>query len=522
MPDPRFAAILALTSLTPFAALHAQENVHDVVPGRDFEEHKLLSPGLTDLWKLDVEADEMLWCVVESSTFDPVLDFTDSDGKVLSSNDGLGTRSELRVRVPATGPMQFRVRPFQGSGGGTYRFWLHRFRTQRVAAGNEASHTFGCERWWHYRIALRPGDVLVPTASGDGRVTSVFTDLPGGVTELLGGHRARDAGDYFVRVEGAEHDRCQLVTQLARQRPLPLGDAVDEALPPHGLDLWRFDVRAGSAFVLDLQMPGAALQMQLVEPAPPRDAGPAFTTPGHFDKGGHLRRLYFARRSAQLELRLQNPSANAAPCRLAVTLPDRELAPDAPVHANLAVGDGDLHRLHATAGQLLRLTVDSTAFDARLDVWDPQGNVLATPDDQGPLDRNPRHTFLVPADGDYRVLVHCGGSASGDYTVLAESLPVPELSPGQSLPVQVTAGSPGYVHLHLAAGQEVWLSLRSREFDACLQVLDPKGDQGFVCEGGGTDRDVLVAYRASHSGKHTLLLHSRSGQGRGELRALQP
>jgi hypothetical protein len=88
--------------------------------------------------------------------------------------------------------------------------------------------------------------------------------------------------------------------------------------------------------------------------------------------------------------------------------------------------------------------------------------------------------------------------------------------------VQLADGGTEYLHLRLHAGEEVWLSVRSTAFDAGLTVLDPAGDRGFSCEGGGRGGDVLVAYVASRDGEHTLLVHSRSGAGAGEVRVLKP
>jgi hypothetical protein len=99
-----------------------------------------------------------------------------------------------------------------------------------------------------------------------------------------------------------------------------------------------------------------------------------------------------------------------------------------------------------------------------------------------------------------------------------KSQPLPQIAPGQSLAVQW--GS--HVHLELQQGECVWLSLRSASFDAALQVVDPTGDAGFVAEVGGLGGDVLVAYCARCAGRHTLIVHARSGGGDGELRVVRP
>ena len=68
----------------------------------------------------------------------------------------------------------------------------------------------------------------------------------------------------------------------------------------------------------------------------------------------------------------------------------------------------------------------------------------------------------------------------------------------------------------------MWLSVRSRAFDASLWVLDPAGDGGFHAEGGGVDGNVLVAYRSSHTGVHTLMVPARRDGGEAVVSVLQP
>jgi hypothetical protein len=506
------AALSALAS--------AQESMRDVVPGRDFTQQKLLTPGLTDVWKLAVEQDEMLWCQVDSSSFDPVLDLVGHGGEVIATNDGAGTHSELWVRAPAKGDVEFRVRPFQGSGGGIYTFWLHRFCTETLGADATATHRFGPEQWWHYRVALRAGDVLVPTVQGEGRLTMVFDAERANVAEALGGYAIPHDGDYFVRVEGPRDRACRTLTQLARRRDLPLDEPRDESVGAFGLDHWRFPVRAGEAFVLDLRMPRGGLSLnQIVDTQRDDRQPPAFVQTGALDKGGQVRRYHVARRDTMLELRLRNDADAVVPYRLAIVRPERAIDVGVPANDRLPLGDGVLYRLSLAAGQLVRLDLDSEQFDPRFDLWSPDGTVLASADDRGPLDRGASHTFLVGESGIYRVLVwQESRGGCGTFALTATALDVPQLTASEPVTVHADPRGPTYLHLDLHDGDVVWLSVQSRAFDACLQVLDPAGNGDFCCEGGGIGGDVLCAYRSSHTGRHTLLVHSRSGAGDGEVR----
>ena len=519
MQNRTTAAFAALFLTVLASATPAQGSLHQIVPGRDFEQHKLLTPGLTDVWELAVERDEMLWCTVDSNEFDPVLELVDATGTVLGSNDGAGTRSELWLRAPAAGKCAFRVKPFQGSGGGNYRYWLHRFRTEPLAANGEATHTFGKEQWWHYRIALHQGDVLVPTVLGDGRLTAVLDAGRNPLAELHGGYRATQDGDCFVRIEGSESKRCQVMTQLGRHGERVFGERYDERIAPYGLDCWRFRLPVGQAVVLDVAMPDAGIGLDVREEAP-TDLGPAFVATGHFDKGGQRRLLYFVRREAVLVLHLRHRFGSNARYQLALSTWGEPLVVGERRSSTLPLGHGVLFRLGLAAGEMVDLTVDSEMFDARFDLWDPDGKVVALADDRRLTDRNASHRFLVARPGAWHVLVHSGGTASGAFTLRSTSQPLPRLELGGSMVVAWPTAD--HVHLDLQAGQVVWLAVASAHFDAALQVIDPKGDSGFVAEGGGIGGDVLVAYRASHTGRHTLVVHARAGQGQGTLRAIAP
>ncbi|MBK8980095.1 MAG: hypothetical protein IPM29_29700 [Planctomycetes bacterium] len=518
---PRFVLALLAPALA-IAAPRAQESVHTVVPGRDFDSVRLLTPGLTDVWQLEVEREEMLHCIVDSQTFDPVLRLVDADGELLGENDGAGTRSELWLRMPRAGKVEFRVSPYQGSGGGNYSYHLHRFRTEPLAPAGSAEHEFGSTQWWHYRVALAEGDLLVPTVTGRGRLTAVLDADRRAVPEVLGAFRAPRDGDYFVRVEGDARQSCRTTLQLARRRGLEPGERVDEELPAFGLDVWRMRVDAGVAYRIDAAIPAATLDVEIADPAPTRE-GPCFRTPGHLDKGGQLRHYLFARRDGDIELRLRNREGRAAAYGVVVVTETASITPGQPIAATLGRGEGALYRLDADSGQWLRLSLSSTSFDGRLDLWGPDGVVLVALDDAGPLDRNPRHELLVDRAGTYRLLAWShGGAGSGGYELRVDALPVPELAAGGRLETRVVAGGTSYAHLQLTAGQAIWLSVRSADFDAGLTVLDPTGRQHLSAEAGGLGGDVLAACRAEVAGRYTLLVHSRSGAGVAEVRAVIP
>ena len=520
MPRSRMLSVVVAT-LAMVSTLPAQEIARAVPPGREVRDTKLLTLGKTDRWDLTVAAGEMLWCVVESSTFDPVLELVDSDGNVLGRHDGEGTRSELWRRMRVASRVAFRVQGFEGSGGGHYNFWLQHYRTEDLQPGGAAKHKFGRDKWWHYLVPLKAGDVLVPTASGAGRVTAVYDMQRKGVGAVMGGYRAPHDGSYFVRIEGRRGRTSRFECALARQRPLPEDGAVRDAIPPHGFDFWRVWLQAGEAYAFHLQMPEAQLAFDLREPVPGR--GPAFVWTGTLDKGGSRRRWLVARRDCNLELLLRNKTGAQASYRASLRAPSAGLVEGTPVEETLALGGGDVYRLPTVPGQLLRVSMASGAFDGQIDLWDPDGNVVVRCDDAGPMDRNPSLTFLVVRPGCHRLLVFSpGGCGGGAYSLRVDSIAVPQLDFERPLELTVAARATTYCHLRLTRNQEVWLSLRSREFDVAVTVLVPDGRRIGTWEGGGIGGDVLTAFAAPTGGRYTLQVHSRSRAGTCEVRAVRP
>ena len=87
--------ICVLLLLLPWGSAYAQGAVSAVPPGREVRQQKLLSPTLTDVWKLDVEADEVLGYTVDSAQFDPVLELYDVGGERLGTHNGEHQHAEL-------------------------------------------------------------------------------------------------------------------------------------------------------------------------------------------------------------------------------------------------------------------------------------------------------------------------------------------------------------------------------------------------------------------------------------------
>ena len=508
--------VVALAVLLP-ALVSAQDAMVEVPAGRQFQQYKVLTLGLVDRWRFDLDVDEFVQCVVETGDFDPVLELFDHDGQRLATDDGAGTRSELRWFAPAKGAYEFAVQGYEGRGGGNYRFWLLRYRTERIAPDSSAEHTFGPERWWHFRVPMQRGDVLVPRVATGGTLTAVLDLDQRALPEWHGGYTALADGDVLLRVEGNERDHCRVDVQRALQTQLGADGDLSGELGDGGMRIVRHGFAPG-AYTLELDTPEHDLVVDLRETEPA--AQPRFGWTGSLDKNGRQRRWLLVRAPMAAELVLRNHGEPAShrgrlvpagdPAAFGVAIADR-----------LALGGGRLFRLEVHPGQLVRVAAVSGSFDARLDLWTPDGAVHGF-DDRARLDLGAEHVFLVRQHGAHYALVYTtGGAGSGPFTLRVDDVPIPELAVGAKLAVQAGLAD-AFAHLACTEGQALWLSVQSPRFDPALLVFDPDGEQVGAFEGGGVGWDVLNGFVARKAGVHTLQVVSRHGRGDGVLRAIAP
>ncbi len=494
----------------------AQEVRRDVVPGREFCDTKVLTQGQTDLWAVVGLQDEVLKCHVSATDLDPVLELVDAAGNVLASNDGVGSESFVQYRLPKASKVQFRVNGFQGAGSGRYALTLERFVAVSLSLGGETQGRYPQQRWFHLRLQLEKNDCFVPVVFG-GRLTAVIRFATNEcLGENLGAYTVPEAGEYHLRLEGDERQEFTLRTLLPVYREAAAGALVSAVVPPFGLDIVHMKLPGGVAAMLDLGMPGVQLQQwhRLL------GEDPKWRELGNAQKGGRSRRLFLPERELEVQLWLRNPEAAAAPYEFCCGVADLPLDAAGATPGVLPLGDLRCHVLQAAEGEVVTVRVAAEAFDPAMVVCAPNGEEMACIRDSGPLDRDASLTFCAPFRGTYRVIPYAEcHTGSGAYRVEVTHDEVPRLGFGRSLELQVGSGRDAYAKLTLAAGQEVWLSVRSGDCDVALSIDADDGPRYATWEGGGVDGNVLAAFRAPKAGTFTLFVHSRRGAGKCQLAA---
>lgn len=176
----------------------------------------------------------------------------------------------------------------------------------------------------------------------------------------------------------------------------------------------------------------------------------------------------------------------------------------------------------ASAGDIVTITLSSTAFDAYLVLLDSNGNELDWDDDSAG-DLNSRiGPFEIPADGQYVIQVESFGSATGgeagvgQFTLeLADEMTIPTVTEGTIAIGDVVSGdlseaAPSVEYIFFgASGDVVTITLTSDDFDTYLYLLDANGfELVFDDDGGGGVNSQIAAFTLPADGMYTVVVDS--------------
>ncbi len=388
---------------------------------------------------------QRLEAILRSDAFDAYLEVFGADreaGALASDDDGLGdgTHSRLRFTAPGSGVFTLRARTLSGLDGGAFTLSLkERPRPAR---------------------APRPTGIRVG-GSAEGMLAASDPESDDGVRYDAYGFRARAGQRVAVSLDAEDFDPLVQVGQMQRGAFVELAQNDDGG--------------------------GGGLNSRLV-----------FTAPRNGD--------YVIRATA-----LGSEGAGAYTVALAEGPPPlatRDLAIGSSVSGELSETDGandtglraDGYRIRVAAGQRIEATLNSTAFDAWLELFNPAGASVDQDDDGGVEGTNARLVYTAAEAGDYTLQVRAiGETLTGPYDLtLAE--PAPEPAPatlpfGQVIQGEIGEGDPrddegrGFdAHMFSGiAGTRVQIVLRSGDFDTYLQV----GRPGDAFEALGSDDDGL-------------------------------
>ncbi len=506
--------------------LGAQEDRRDL--DRPGEHHKHLTVDTMDQWIFEAAEEEIIRADVSSTSFDPVISLARlSDGErtaavVVPETDDPGSRSHMLARLQRGGRFAIRVHGPGKRGGGNYRLYVERLQSTPLGRGVEAiAGVLDEDGYAHVRFDARAGDTVAPF--GDGFVELI--DPSGRALDGWAGcYDLRRDGEHYVRVRVRAGARYRVGVERSRRRPLAAPAQVEDILPAHGLDEWVLPGKPGEFRTLEVE--GDQLEVRVVPRHPDRgeglDARPALQwLPAH--SKGLVRRMSFVFGwEEEYRIQVRSLARAAKPYRLEFGDSSRELVAGRPVTGGLAVGGSHFYRFDTTPGQVLRLEVESARFDPVLRLSTGLGRSLGSNDDGG-AGLDCRHGWMVERGGEVLAQVASfGDGGGGEYRLRLTEVPVPELELGGSGAGELGAEEAAYWHLEGVEGQLLYLATESSAVDTGLLLHDPAGIQVASDRASGADRGALLGLRLPRTGRYTLTVQGRSGQGPYSVRAWSP
>ena len=202
---------------------------------------------------------------------------------------------------------------------------------------------------------------------------------------------------------------------------------------------------------------------------------------------------------------------------------------DQTAYGNLVSGTSDEWYFFGEAGLMVKISMESSAFDSFLELLDPDGYQLETDDDSGG-DRNSAIEYTLPSDGNYSIKSRSyGDSGEGEYTLLLEEV-VPgddpgeeptagggEIEIGETVTATLAEGVEDRWTFFANAGNTLSIGLTSDDFDSYLELFDADAELLAQDDDTGGNRDAVIEdFTFDISGTYTIVARSYGNSGSGE------
>lgn len=438
-------AAVSLAALVAAAPVLAQDHPGVLSEGALTDEDAREDGVPYDAYPFEGRAGQRFEAAMTSAEFDAYLELRDASGELIGSNDDSGgdgqTDSRLRFTLPETGAYELRARGFGEDARGAYVVTM----AERPPAPP----------------APRPGGLRVgQTISGELTDRDPETDV------------------------GARYDAYRIRARA--------GERIAFSLDSDAFDPIIFVGRQDGAVFEELASndDGDELNSRLTFTAPASGDFIVRVSEVGGDAGGAYR--------LRAERAPDRPSA-------------QQLQPGADISGELTEEDrtgsdapADRYTLRATEGQRLRIEMSSSAFDTFLELFDGNGQSVASDDDGMGEGTNSRLTHTFDRAGEYELQARAFSDGTGAYTLsVSEVAPPPPARPlAFGATIESAIGdddSTDEADRHYedygfsgSEGQRVQAVMRSGDFDTYLQISSADGEFSVLAEdddglGEGTD-----------------------------------
>jgi hypothetical protein len=367
-----------------------------------------------------------------------------------------------------------------------------------------------------------PFGIQVATAENttDGLINYV-TDVPGSYTVLVSSYFANGVGTYVLRM-----------AQIPEPFIVPVGDEggpLTNDIPATGtitladIDMWTFSANTADTINLRLGTTNFNCRLELYDPYGALVATALNTTDGliTYTAGSPgtytvLVSSYFAAQTGTYVLRLaQVPK----PFAVAPGEEGGSLTNGANHTGAITLGDMDMWTLNANVGDTINLRLGTTGFNGKLQLYSPQGVLVATTQNS----TDDLINYAVSEPGTYTVLVSSySAPGTGTYVLRLAQVPEPFIVPGGDEGGPLTngvavSGTNALADMDMWAfaantGDNINLRLLTTNYNGKLELYGPYGAALAIAQNATSN---AISYTASVPGVYTVVVSSYFAGGTG-------
>ena len=505
----------------------------------------IVTPGERVEYTFDLKKGETVIAVAESDAFDPALAVVDAKEKELAKNDDRaeGDQSPLLIfRAADAGTYRVRVLGFRGASGGRFTLKSRTFVAADVPRGEATvpRSAEGKNGRVVFRLRAKKDEIidlrLAAEADGRGRLGFLRVIGPTGVsrndlTPILTPDgstlfRASIDGDYYVEanaspeVKAFRTDLRAVATVVAKTT-----EEVAFDLAPGEIKLVEFPVVQNGLVRTTVPRGEFDYRIDTVERAgdvEENDEDPAYgATPSWTwfrldrDSKDDVARVFRESGTVRMAFRSRAGAAQRVVLKNTEALPD--WTPDATLTGDLPIGAVRLFRLRTQAVDLMRLFAKGERFQARLDLYTPDGSPARTL-----MDRE-RHVaegdLYTPQAQSFLVRLTCDGyGGAGTYTLRRDvAVPTP-YTVGTDATFDFETRGFGLYRVELEAGKRYELAMGG---GATASLIDGEGntlsDQSLDFDG-----TRYLYFVPARSGSYRLWFQGGEGAYRFTMRPFAP
>jgi hypothetical protein len=512
----------------------------------------LTSPGKSNTWLFEAQAGERVNLVVNSQ-FDSYLEVYGPDEVLLASNDDSGhslNAALFEVFVPQTGVYKIVIRGY-GAATGDYALALtggHPATSGGPLQAGEIRPLILSEQGakWHYE-GQKDTYLTITTTAPENLDTFLALYGPDGLLLITdddsGGNLNAEIFEFQLPVNGTFTIRANtigpsgLVTltlssadKVAGGGALLIGPSQSGTLRPGRVQRWTFSGEAGQVVEVSLTSADFDTFLELRDSqdnilaenddfAGSTNSGlERFVLPANDTYTVVTRALSEAAGGEYaLSLKLAKIPAGGGPLR-----------PDTPTEAILWPGQSNRWTFAAAENTFVSLSTQSDLVDTYLELYDPQGELIAADDDSGGDLNAAVLDFPIQEAGEYAVVVRLAepeAEGGGGYTIvlsLAENLETQgQILSGETKADSLAAGEQHSWTFEAVTDDFVTIQMKSDTLDTHLSLYNSAGTLltlnddflgkqaaivNFVIPAEGVYRVVARAYSAAEAGDYTLSL----------------